>query len=466
MRSFRYPIIIIASILLSACASYYQKNQALMESIYRADYAHASKQLEESKLKKQKRNQLLYFLNKGTVLFMNNQPQESNKYFQQADYFIEDYQKNIGLKAASFLTNPSIQTYEGENFEKVMVHYYTTLNYLQQGLLDQALVECKRMQLKLDKITDYYHGKNKYKNDAFVHLLTGIVYDAQRDYNNAFIAYRNAYKIYNEEYATNLNTSVPEQLKEDLIRTALLTGFSEEARQYQNEFNLKHITLENLKNTSSLVCFWNNGFGPIKDQWSVNFTITPGANGWVNFVNLDLGLNFPFYAGNDSKSINSLKVIRVAFPKYISREPVYKNATLTVDSLGIQKKLELAQNIDKIAYVSLQDRMVKELSEALLRMAVKQVAAAQLRKENDALGSALSVVNAISEQADTRNWQTLPNKIYYTRTNLPVGTHQVSFSTDKNPLQFNTIIKSGQTTFKVLQSPYFKGYSNNLNRLE
>ena len=437
-----------------------------MDSIYRGDYAQASKQLDEGKLKKQKRNQLLYFLNKGTVLFMNNQPQESNKYFQQADYFIEDYQKNIGLKAASFLTNPSIQTYEGENFEKVMVHYYTTLNYLQQGLLDQALVECKRMQLKLDKITDYYKGKNKYKNDAFVHLLTGIVYDAQKDFNNAFIAYRNAYKIYNEEYVTNLNTSVPQQLKEDLIRTALLTGFTEEARQYKNEFNLNHLTLENFKNTSSLVCFWNNGFGPIKDQWSINFSITQGANGWVNFVNHDLGLNFPFYAGNDSKSINSLKVIRVAFPRYISREPVYENATLTIDSLGIQQKLELVQNIDKIAYVSLQDRMLKELSEALLRLAVKQVAAAQLRKENDALGSALSVVNAISEQADTRNWQTLPNTINYTRVTLPAGLHQTTFKVEKDQLKFNAIVKPGQTTFKVLQSPYFKGYSSAFHGLE
>lgn len=437
-----------------------------MDSIYRGDYAQASKQLDEGKLKKQKRNQLLYFLNKGTVLFMNNQPQESNKYFQQADYFIEDYQKNIGLKAASFLTNPSIQTYEGENFEKVMVHYYTTLNYLQQGLLDQALVECKRMQLKLDKITDYYKGKNKYKNDAFVHLLTGIVYDAQKDFNNAFIAYRNAYKIYNEEYLTNLNTSVPQQLKEDLIRTALLTGFTEEARQYKNEFNLNHLTLENFKNTSSLVCFWNNGFGPIKDQWSINFSITQGANGWVNFVNHDLGLNFPYYAGNDSKSINSLKVIRVAFPRYISREPVYENATLTIDSLGIQQKLELVQNIDKIAYVSLQDRMLKELSEALLRLAVKQVAAAQLRKENDALGSALSVVNAISEQADTRNWQTLPNTINYTRVTLPAGLHQTTFKVEKDQLKFNAIVKPGQTTFKVLQSPYFKGYSSAFHGLE
>jgi hypothetical protein len=446
--------------MLSACASYYQNNQVIMDSIYLGNYANASKQLDNGNLKKKKRNELLYLMNKGTVLFMNNQPDESNKYFQQADYYIEDYQKNLGLKAVSFITNPSIQTYEGENFEKVMIHYYTTINYLQQGLLDNALVECKRMQLKLDKITDYYKGKNKYKNDAFVHLLTGIVYDAQKDYNSAFIAYRNAYKIYNEEYTTNLNTSVPSQLKEDLIRTALLTGFKEEARQYKTLFKLQHVTIESFKNTSPFVTFWNNGFCPIKDQWSINFTIVPGSNGWVNFTNWDLGLNFPFYAGEDSRSIINLKIIRVAFPKYISRETVYNEAKIIIDSLQIHQSYELVQNIDKIAYVSLQDRMIKEMGEALLRLAIKQAAAAKLRKENDALGSALSVINAMSEQADTRNWQTLPNTINYTRLNLPVGNYQAVFQVEKDILKFNFILKGNETTFKVFQSPYFKGYSS------
>jgi hypothetical protein len=341
-----------------------------------------------------------------------------------------------------------------------MIHYYTTINYLQQGLLDNALVECKRMQLKLDKITDYYKGKNKYKNDAFVHLLTGIVYDAQKDYNSAFIAYRNAYKIYNEEYTTNLNTSVPSQLKEDLIRTALLTGFKEEARQYKTLFKLQHVTIESFKNTSPFVTFWNNGFCPIKDQWSINFTIVPGSNGWVNFTNWDLGLNFPFYAGEDSRSIINLKIIRVAFPKYISRETVYNEAKIIIDSLQIHQSYELVQNIDKIAYVSLQDRMIKEMGEALLRLAIKQAAAAKLRKENDALGSALSVINAMSEQADTRNWQTLPNTINYTRLNLPVGNYQAVFQVEKDILKFNFILKGNETTFKVFQSPYFKGYSS------
>ena len=435
-----------------------------MEAIYSGNYANASKIIESGKLKKQKRNTLLYLLNKGTSLFMANQFEQSNEYFRQADYFIEDYQKNYAQKAVSFLTNPSIQTYEGESFEKTMLHYYTVLNYLQANRLDEAMVECKRMNLKLQKNIDYFKGKNKYKNDAFVHLLTGLVYDAQKDYNNAFIAYKNAFNIYKDEYAVNLNTPIPEQLKLDLIRTALQTGFIQEAEDFKTEFKLQSYNPD-LKNTNYLVAFWNNGFGPVKDQWSINFSIIPAGDGWVNFTNWDLGLNFPFYVGKDDKPVLGLKVIRVAFPKYVSRKLSIKNAQISFDSLNISSNLHLAQNIDKIAYISLQDRMIKELGEALLRLAIKQVTAAQVRKENDLMGSALSIVNAISEQADTRNWQTLPNNISYTRIALPVGNINGKFTTSKGVTPFNSIIQKDKTKFNVFQSPYFNGYSEPIGAL-
>ena len=176
--------------------------------------------------------------------------------------------------------------------------------------MDEALIECKRMQLKLQKNIDYFGNKNKYKNDAFVHLLTGIVYDAQLDYNNAFIAYRNAYQFYKTEYKPNFNTDIPYQLKLDLIRTAELSGFKEEGQFYRHEFNIKDYQYD--KYAGHMVAFWNNGFGPIKTEWSINFTIIPGANGWVIFSNHDLGLHFNYYAGNDAKALTNLNVIRVA----------------------------------------------------------------------------------------------------------------------------------------------------------
>lgn len=136
------------------------------------------------------------------------------------------------------------------------------------------------------------------------------------------------------------------------------------------------------------------------------------------------------------------------------------SAAITIDSVGAKANFQVAENIDKIAYVSLRDRMFKEMAEALLRLALKQVAAAQLKKENELAGAALSIAGAISEQADTRNWQTLPNTISYTRVMLNSGTYAGKFKTEKQELPFTATVRKNATTFKVFQSPYFNGYGD------
>lgn len=431
-----------------------------MQAVYKADLEAANKILSDPKLEKKSKDILLYYLNRGTVYWMMGNFDESNKFFQKADYYIEDYKKNYAAKALSFISNPKVEPYAGEGFEQILLYYYTTLNYAQKGDYDAALVECKRMLLKLQKITDDYKGKNKYKRDAFAHNLMGMIYDAQNDYNGAFTSYRNALEIYQDDYTKLLSTSTPLQLKKDLIRTAYLTGFYEEGRKYEQDFNLKY-EKENPSN-GTLLFFWNNGLGPVKDQWSINFAIIPAGNGWVNFVNTDLGLVIPFYVGNSdqSNSLAGLRVIRVAFPKYISRTPLFQSATYSVDASAIQGSFELGENVDAIAYRSLEDRMLKELGEALLRLALKQIAEQQVRKQDQTLGAALSIINAVSEQADTRNWQLLPYSINYARISLPAGDHtfimKASGSNNAtDTVSFNYTIRKGQTIIGTFQTQQF-----------
>lgn len=433
-----------------------------MDAIYAGKLDEANKIIAGTESSVKKKDILLYYMNRGTLFWMKGELDSSNMYFQKADYYIEDFKKNYGTKALSFISNPKIEPYGGEGFEQILLHYYTTLNYAQKGDLDAALVECKRMMLKLQKITDYYNGNNKYKRDAFAHNLLGMIYDAQRDYNNAFISYRNALEIYEEDYGKMLNTATPEQLKKDLIRTAHLVGFYEEQRQYEEKFKLTYEAED--PNNGTLLFFWNNGLGPIKDQNTITFAIVPAGPGYVNFVNVELGLIIPFAVDKDqSDGLTGLKFVRVAFPKYISRVPLYTSAVGTADSSGITAQFNMGENIDAIAYRSLEDRRFKELSEALLRLAIKQLAAAQARKENEALGAAISLTNAITEQADTRNWQLLPYSINYVRTSLPEGLNHYTLklsgqngATENIPFSFN--IKRGRTTMGIFQSLQFTGY--------
>lgn len=51
-----------------------------------------------------------------------------------------------------------------------------------------------------------------------------------------------------------------------------------------------------------------------------------------------------------------------------------------------------------------------------------------MKKENEALGSLFGIINAITEKADTRNWQTLPHSICYTRIPMKLGTNEITLN--------------------------------------
>lgn len=396
-----------------------------MQAFENEEFETAETILTNKKWEKKRRNILLYYLNKATVLHKLGKYKESNEYFQKADYYIEDFHEKYALKALSLITNPSLEPYSGENFEKILLHYYSTLNYIQLNNLDEALVECKRMLIMMQNITTYYKKNNKYNRDAFTHLLLGIIYDAKKDPENAFIAYRNAYKIYRDDYGPLLGSSIPLQLKKDLLRTAAQNGYHSELSLYEKELE---ITYHRPKTqTASLVSFWNNGVCPVKDENSITFVITSIGNGMVLFTNIELGITLPFFVGDNPQRITGLvgmKFIRVAFPKYVSRQPNFNKAYLkTIDG---KYPFEVAEDINAIAHRSLKDRMVKELGETLLRFALKKLAEIQVNQSNDALGVALNIFNTVSERADTRNWQMLPHTINYTRVPLADGENTIT----------------------------------------
>ncbi len=440
-------------VFASGCATYYQKNRVFQERFVQGEIEEANKTLNKSSKKVKDKDKLLYYFQKGVVLQMLGEYEESNQYLEKAYIFSEDYRKNYAIELASLFTNPMTKPYTGEDHELVLVHYYKALNFLRMQQYEEALVECRRLNNRLNQMNDRYENrKNRYQRDAFAMNLMGIVYEASGDVNNAFIAYRNAYEAYEEDYSKHFDTSVPGQLKKDLLRTAYLNGFTEELERYEKEFNMEYESPENKE--GELVFFWHNGLGPVKDEWSINFFIVKGQGGFVMFVNEEYGLSFPFpleSRGRDSGGLEDLKFVRVAFPTYRERRPYYQSAELV--SGDKTHRLEMAENINEIARKTLEDRMVRELGNSLLRLALKQASEEKLRSKNQHLGTLLSVINAASEKADTRNWQTLPYSISYARVPLSAGQNQVKLKThsprqnQSKEHQFDFQVGRGETVF-------------------
>ena len=411
-----------------SCRTYYDKVLGYHRDLNNNDFKAAERDLLNTRFLKQKRNQILRYLELGKVFHLQHQYDSSNVYLNKADLLMEE-KSVLADVSTSVLVNEAITRYHGEDFERVLVNYYKALNYLYLNLNDDALVEAKRINIRLNELADkQIMDGRKYKADAFAHTLQGFVYERLNDYNNAFISYRNAYELYVKNNGTQyLGSELPMQLKIDLINSAHKTGFYTERDEYCTKFNLPFNTV---KDTSKhqLLFIWENGLAPIKQQQDIMLFMVKGVAGDVVFSDKSGTINIPFplpeKQKNDPASLADLNVIRVAIPTYVDIPLFYKSLDVQVD--GKTFSPEMAENVTYIARENLRERFLKELTLTVSRIALKKLAEYQLKKENEAAGALLGLAGALAEKADTRNWQSLPSFISYTRVPVNKGANTIN----------------------------------------
>jgi len=426
MKKIIYLLFITAFV---GCTSYYVKTLEFQEFLHRGEFDKASKWLDGDKKGQKPKNLLLHKMNRAYVERMTGNLNESKQAFHESDLMIEDYRKTAGNEALAILLNPKVKPFKPEDFESVLLHYYQALNYIDLLKYDDAVVECRRMNILLQKINDKTKDhKPKYQRDAFAHCLMGLIYEARGKYNDAFIAYRNAYEIYKEDYGRYFKMSVPEQLKLDMLRTAHFSGLYDLRAEYEKEFGMKY--KHKAKEKRELVLFWETGWSPYKEEWSINFYST-NRNGMFVLYNEELGLNFAFYtqnlSANERGGLSNINSLRVAFPKFVERKPVFEEAWISNN--GVRQSLEEAENINEIAFKSLRDRMMRELGNALLRLAVRKGIEMAVREQDQSVGALVGLVSSFAEQADTRYWPALPYSIHYTRVPLKEGQNSIEMTT-------------------------------------
>lgn len=424
----KYLISLILVIVTQSCSpTFYKKHEKFNKLFLNQKYEQAEVSLLEDKKAPKGKARWIYYLNRGIIAHLLGKYEESNSYFEEAYKMHEDFMSKPMDEILAFAFNPNISEYHGEDHEALLLHYYKALNYVLLKDYESALVECRRLNIKLNLMADKYKDDSKYCRDAFIHTLMGIIYQANKEYNNAFIAYRNALDIYETDYMSLFSIATPLQLKKDLIFCAHMSEFYDQVKYFQSKFSMQNYDPSKEINLCDAVFLWHNGLGPIKDQWEINFIAIPGVAGGVVFKNDELGLCFPFpLSGNDDSSILDLKLIRVVFPKYVERPLLYTAATLEVDN-GQKQQLSLMQDINAISFQVLRERMFWELSKSLMRVALKQVIQYKASRAHEGLGLAVGVFNFITEDADTRNWQTLPYSISYTRIKAAPGMREVIF---------------------------------------
>ena len=456
---FSWFLILVVLILTNGCATYNSKSVIFQNKLQEGDIKGAIASVEKNKHLLKPRNKLLYLLEKGKLAYLEGDYETSNLLFNKADNFIEVNLPFVGNQILGTLLNPSKETYKGEDFEKVAIHYYKALNYTFLNQYDEAIVEAKRINLRLLQLNEKYPEgkKNRYKDDAFAHNLQGLLYEASGDINNAFIAYRNAVDLYLQNNGTYFGVSIPKQLSQDLLRTATAMGFLDQFAIYEDKMNVTYKPAP--EKGGEAIIFWENGLVPYKDQTFFTFSILPGNQiGYLTIFNEELGIDLPLpiSTGNGGGAkFSDLDVFNVAFPKYVTRTAYYNNAIVKANDTTYE--LEMVENYNDIAIKTLKDRRFRDIGKAALRLGAKKASQYVLKNQNEDLGALLGLFNAITESADTRNWQSLPSHIYYTRVPLEQGENIVTFKLENSSTTEQIKVDgTGRMVFKKVATPNIK----------
>jgi hypothetical protein len=386
---------------------------------------------------------VLYGMDRGMTLQLVGDYQQSNAVLEQAEEELDRlYTRKIRTEALAFMTNDTALPYEGDPYEQVLINVLKAINYAVLGQWQEALVEARRIDHRLNVLSDRTQEQGAYREDGFARYLSGILYESTGDINNAFIAYRKAYETFEATRAWS-STGVPPQLREDLLRTAEAMHFTQELAEYRRLFpDTKWETSQSLQQLAQVVVISYNGRAPRKEDQFLDLPISLDA---LQLVLLNRGIVQANRQPN--RAVDSVlyglsgRVVRVALPRLIPQKtqvPVDRVSLIQDDGTKVTVNTELVHNVSALADKALSERItgitVKALARAATKFALAEGAArgAQQAAGKDAgplvgllVGLLAKGLAVSSEEADKRSWQTLPDEIHLARVWVPPGRYQV-----------------------------------------
>jgi len=412
--TFSKYLVILLLATASGCTTYAQFTGDFRTRVASQDYTQALASLEDAK---NGNNKLLYLLESGLIAHYQQQYEKSNQYFAQAEKHADElFTKSISRQAAALITNDAVKKYRGDSYELIAVHYFRALNYWYLGLPEDALVECRKANLKLAQYA-IHDGESSYKNDAFIHYITGLFYEATGEYNDAYVSYQHAKDAY-EYYAEVYNITPPQSLSEDLERVSKILNGTQLA-------SLDPTGFISPVGDGELVIFSEIGFVPRKVQDELDLPIFESDVKRSKHIKTSVIANDIAGRRYRVHNVNNVEYwLRVALPKFESATPQTQSVRISTQSQTTHTTM--VQNYSGIARASLNDHYPGIVAKTTARAFVKYLTYRKAKKENKILGFFTNLLNVSTEIADTRSWVSLPNNIQIGRVKLPPGTHTIT----------------------------------------
>jgi hypothetical protein len=393
-------------VLLSGCASDYVARTHGVRSAYESeDYPRALSALASEEKEGSEKDRLLVLLDKGMVLHAAGRWQESITVLAEAERLSQELDAiSISEEAGALLSNERQRAYRGEDFEKLMISVLQALNYAQLGQDEEALVEVRRVNERLEKMV--VEEKKPYEHLAIARYIGAVLREDQRDWDGAYIDYAKAYEL-----EPGLGS-----LLEPLLRLAKRTGRDDTYEALRQK--LPDVPHEPLGlNEAQVVVVVEAGLSPVKRSHQ-----RP-------------------YEGSD-------ELIEI---------PVYQDRGHTPQArVTVGERAETAvtvTSLERVAKVHLTDRIDRMLARQLASVLVKGGLAAgvgAITKSKELGFLTFLVLNSLNEP-DLRSWLSLPAEFQLARFRVPAGTHTVRIEAGGRTLTREVTVKPGRIQTVVVR---------------
>ena len=436
-----FILLALCNMFFNGCASnmtvYYSKLRIKIDA---GEYQDAAKFVDKSKSIYGNKNMLMYYFDSGIINHFAKDYDLSSKKFEDAkSLYTQHYQKSISAGVASMFFNDSTIPYYGNDFERAHLSIFEALNYILQGRDNEAVVEARQIDTLFKNWAVEQNYKNFYKDDGFIRYFMGLVYENAGYLNDAHISYYRALQAYKNGI---ISLKVPNELVDDAYTSALTLGMMQRASEIKNNYPQakKRIIPDGF---GECVIVNYNGFVPEKVEHILEFALGK-IWGYVGSVEIDSDQEAQDFQKAKSIGISLFAndYIKVSFSKY--KDIKNKIVAFNVNVENKEIRSILVQNIGAVAKKILDDKIGRVYAKTLARAAVKYVIGKSVsRKVEESSGNtwgALSQItfnlyNSLSEKADKRAWNTLPDTILMARFYLPKGS---------NTLIINYLSKNGQ----------------------
>ena len=373
---------------------------------------------------------LLYYLELGMLQRLGDHYRDSQISWMSANERVLTWERTaqsdpakLLTGAASYLINDKVRTYEGHDYEKVMLLTYIALNYLAMGDYENARVAIKQTheleaviaELRRKEIVEV--EQDAWKRGARTNFKELNGYPVQTIDNPAVNALKNSYQSALSHYLAGF-------VYESLGEPSLAAPGYRLANELQPNQPLLEEALRGLEQRVS---------APDAGLTDVLFVIGSGTAPALQSRQFRLPI-----------PVNgSLILLPISFPVMVVTSTPFLPSQLKLDDA---QSLAVAPitSIDLMARRSLKDDMSGIMLRAAIRSTAKGVAQYQLlhqaQKQNQnqntalielAAALAVTIGSVVTESADERTWRTLPSEIAIARGRLPFGTHTITLQTSE-----------------------------------